>query len=82
MKKFIVTEEQLRGYIERKKDEKVFGSIMEDLHKNSKFLNEQVSIDKAHQTVIENYRIKNLLSPGVLKMLVEHGLVDEKGQII
>ena len=82
MAKYIVTEEQLKGYIERKRAQKVFGSILEDLHKNDKFLNEQISRDKAHQTVIESYRSKNLLSEGVIKLLVEHGLTDDKGQII
>ena len=36
MKRFIVTEAQLMEYIENKKAEKVFYSILERLHKNSK----------------------------------------------
>ena len=81
-KRYIVTEEQLKGYIERKKAEKTFCSIMEALHKNQEYLNEQISRTKAHQTVIEDFRSKNLLSEEVIKLLVEHGLTNDKGQII
>ena len=82
MKKFIVTKEQLKEYVENKKAEKIFHSILKDMNKNSKFLNENVSINKANQTVIENYKLKKLLSPKVTNMLIEYGLTDDNGQII
>ena len=82
MKKLIVTEEQLNEYGEYKKAKKVFNSILGDMNKNSRFLSEQISTDKANQTVIENYRRKNLLSPRVVKMLVEHGLTNKDAQIL
>lgn len=82
MKKFIVTKTQLSEYIENKKAEKIFHSILKDMNKNSKFLNENISINKANQTVIENYKLKKLLSPKVTNMLIEYGLTDDNGQII
>ena len=82
MKRFIVTEAQLMEYIENKKAEKVFYSILERLHKNSKFLSEHISLNKANQTVIESYKSEKLLSPKVTNMLVKHGLTNDKGQII
>lgn len=82
MKKIILTEQQLKDYIERKKAQKTFNSILTDMYNNSKNLNENISINKANQTIIENYRLKNLLTPDVLKMLNEYGLTNNKGQII
>ena len=82
MKKLIVTEEQLNEYVEHKKAKKTFNSILGDMNKNSRFLSEQISVEKANQTVIENYGRKKLLSPRVMKMLVEHGLTNEDGQIL
>jgi len=82
MKRFIVTKSQLIEYVQMKKAEKVFYEILESLHKNSKFLNEGVSMKKANQSVIEDYQRKNLISPLVNKMLIKHKIVDEKHEII
>ena len=82
MKIFIVTRAQLNEYIERKKAKKVFHSILERMNKNSKFLSKQISINKANQTVIESYKSRKLLSKKVSNILVEYGLIDDKGQII
>jgi hypothetical protein len=77
MKRIIVTEEQLREYVEKKKAEKIFNAILEDMHLNSKKLNENISITKANQTVVENYKRKKLLTPKVRKMLEEYNLFEE-----
>ena len=81
-KRIIVTKSQLHEYVERKKAEKTFCSIIESLHKNSQFLSEQVSLKKSNQSVIENYRRKKLLTPRVENLLREYGVLNENGQII
>jgi hypothetical protein len=82
MKRFIVTTKQLTEYVERKKADKVFYNIMESLHKNVKFLNEGVSHKKANQSVIDDYRRKNLITPRVNEMLIKSKIMDENGEII
>jgi hypothetical protein len=82
MKRFILTEAQLLEYVEIKKSEKIFYDILEDLHKNVKFLNENISCEKANRTVIENYRRKNLLTPRVTEMLIKNKIINEKSEII
>ena len=82
MKRFIVTKAQLNEYIERKKAEKTFWEIVESLHKNAKFLNESVSHEKANQSVIADYRRKNLITPRVNEMLVKHKIIEQKNEII
>ena len=59
MKRFIVTKAQLTEYVERKKAEKIFYDIVEGLYMNSKSLNENISHQKANQSVIDNYKRKN-----------------------
>jgi len=82
MKRIIVTEAQLREYVETKKSEKIFYDIVEDLHKNAKYLTENISREKADKTVIENYRRKNLLTTKVLEMLVKYKVIDEKQELV
>jgi len=82
MKRFLVTKAQLNEYIENKKAEKVFWEIVESLHKNTKFLNENVSRDKANQSVIKDFERKNLITPRVNEMLVKHNIIDQKSEII
>jgi hypothetical protein len=82
MKRFILTKEQLTEYFETKKAEKVFYEIMERLHKNVKFLNESVSPKKANQSVIDDYRRKNLITPRVSEMLIKSKIVNENYEII
>ncbi len=82
MKRFKVTKEQLNEFIENKKAERVFYSILESLHKNARFLNESVSHKKANQSVIDNYRRKNLISPKVQKMLIKNKIMDENYEIM
>jgi hypothetical protein len=82
MKRFILTEAQLKEYVEIKKSEKIFYDIVEDLHKNKKFLNENISREKANQTIIENYRRKNLLTSRVTEMLIKNKIINEKHEII
>ena len=82
MKKFIVTTKQLTEYVEGKKADKVFYSIMESLHKNVKFLNENVSQKKANQSVIDDYMRKDLITQRVAEMLVKNKITDESGQIL
>jgi len=82
MKKFIVTQVQLNEYVEKKKSEKIFYDILESLHKNVKFLNENVSHKKANQSVVEDYERKNLITPRVYEMLVKHKIINQKSEII
>lgn len=82
MRTYIVTKKQLNEYIEKKKTQKVFYEIMESLHTNVKMLNENVSHKKANQSVIDNYKRKNLMTPLVYEMLVKNKIIDKKHQII
>jgi hypothetical protein len=80
--KIIITKEQLAEFVEKKKAEKIFYNIVEDLHKNAKFLNENISHKKANQSVIEYYKKNNLITPRVYEMLVKHKIINEKYEII
>jgi len=82
MKRFIVTKEQLIEYVERKKAEKIFYSIVESMHMNVKLLNENVSHKKANQSVIDNFKRKKLITPRVQEMLIKHKIMNEKYEII
>ena len=82
MKRFLVKKAQLIEYVKRKKAEKVFYDIVESLHKNMKFLNENVSHKKANQSVIEDYRRKNLITPRVNEMLIKYKIIEQKDEII
>jgi hypothetical protein len=82
MKRFIVTKEQLNEYIEKKKSEKIFNQIIEDLNKNAKLLSENVSHSNANQSVINNYNRKNLITPRIQEMLIKKKIINEKYEII
>ena len=82
MKRFIVTKNQLIEYVQKKKSEKIFYDILESLHNNSKFLNENISNKKANQTIISDYVRKNLITQEVVEMLIKNKITDETGQII
>ncbi len=82
MKRFILTEQQLREYMESKKAEKVFYDILEQIHRNRKFLTENVSHKKANQSVIDKFMSKKLINQKVAEMLIKHKITDETGQII
>jgi len=82
MKKFIVKKEQLLEYIDRKKSDTIFYEILEQLHRNSKMLNENVSYVKANQSVIDNYKRKNLITPRVFNMLTKYKVINENYEII
>jgi len=82
MKKFIVTESQLREYVERKKAEKVFYDIVEQIHKNQKFLKENVSHKGANQSIIDKFKKKELITPKVHEMLIKFKIADENYEII
>lgn len=82
MRRFIVTKKQLNEYVEKKRAEKVFNLINEDLQKNAKFLNENISHKKVNQSVIDNYRRKNLITPKVYEMLVMNNVIDDNYKII
>jgi len=82
MKRFLVKKAQLIEYVKRKKAEKVFYDIVESLHKNMKFLNENVSHKKANQSVIEDYKRKNLITPRVNEMLIKYKIIKQKDEII
>lgn len=82
MRRFIVTEAQLNEYIERKKAEKTFWKIVESLHLNKKSLNENISYQKVNQSVVDNYRRKNLINSRVDEMLQKYCITNEKHEII
>lgn len=82
MKRIIVKKEHLVEFIDNKKAERVFYQIIEDMHKNVKFLNESVSHKKANQSIIDNYKRKNLITPKVYKMLVKHKIINENYEIM
>jgi hypothetical protein len=82
MKRFIVKKQQLVEYVEKKKTDKVYYDIMIDLHKNMKNLNENISLKKANQSVIDRYNIKGLITPRVNEMLIKYNIIDEKREII
>lgn len=79
--KIIVTKKQLSEYVEKKKSEKIFYNIIEDLHRNAKFLNEGISHKKANQSIIESYKRKNLITPKVYEMLTKHKIINENYEI-
>jgi hypothetical protein len=81
-KKYIITKKQLNEYVERKRTEKVFYDILLEMHKSGKFLNENVSRNKVNQTIINNYRRKELVTPQVYEMLVKYGVINENYEII
>jgi len=82
MKRFIVTKKQLNEYVEIKKAEKVFFDIVESLYKNTKFLHENVSVKKANQSIIDDFKRRNLITPAVQEMLVKYKIIDEKHKIM
>jgi cell division protein FtsB len=82
MKKFIVKKEQLVEYVEKKKAEKTFYDILEQLHLSTKMLNENVSHLKVNQSIIDNYRRKDLITPMVYEMLVTYKVINENYEIL
>ena len=82
IKRIIVTKNQLNEYFQRKKSQKIFEHILEDMYENSKKLNENISLDKANQSIIEYYKNKKLLTPKVIKLLKEHHLMSNNNQIL
>lgn len=82
MRRFILTEQQLREYVENKKAEKVFYDILEQIHRNQKFLNENVSHKKANQSVINRFKNKKLINQKVFEMLTKHKIITENYEII
>lgn len=82
MKRFILTEAQLMEYVEIKKAEKIFYDIVEQIHKNQKYLKEDVSIKGANQSVIDRFMSKKLINHRVAEMLQKYKITNETGQII
>ena len=82
MKRFILRQSQLDEYVEKKKSEKIFYDIVECLHKNTKFLNENISYKKVNQSIIEDYERKNLITPRVYEMLINNNIINENKEII
>lgn len=82
MKRFIVTEFQLKEFIKLKKAEKIFYNILEQIHRNEKFLNENISHKNANQSIIDDYKNKNIITPEVHELLMKHNILDDNYQII
>lgn len=81
MKRYILTKEQLREYVENKKAEKVFYSIVADFHRNKKFLNENIDHNKVNTAILNDYKRKSLLTPRVVEMLIKHKVISENHEI-
>lgn len=81
-RRIIVTENQLKNYVNYKKDNKVFYEIVEAIYRNNKNINENMSKRKINQTIIDYYDKIGLLTESVVKMLGEHGLTDKNNNII
>ena len=82
MKRFLVTKKQLIEYVEKKKAEKTFNAILTDMHNNSRYLSENVSVVKANKNVLKEYERKKMLTPKVKKMLEEYNLLNEKSTVL
>ena len=82
MKRIILTESQLREYVERKKAEKIYYDIVEQIHNNQRFLNENVSHKKANQSVIDRFVSKKLINNKVFEMLIKHKIMNENYEIL
>jgi len=82
MKTYIVKKEKINENVEKKKSDKVFYDIVERLHKNTKLLTENVSHKKANQSVVDDYKRKNLITPRVYEMLVSHKIISENYEIL
>lgn len=81
-KRIVVTESQLKEYVERKKAEMVLGSILDEMRRNSKLLGENISLKGANQSIIHKYKLNGTLTPQVIKLLKEYGVVGEDLQIL
>jgi len=82
MKRLVVTKKQLNEFIEIKKAEKIYYDILENIHNNMKFLNENISLKKANLSVIENFQRKGQITPRVYEMLIKHNIINDKYEII
>lgn len=82
MKRIIITKKQLNEYIEIKKSEKIFYEIANLMYNNIHFLNENISFKNANQTIINDYKRKNLITPKVYEMLIKHNIINENYEII
>jgi hypothetical protein len=71
MKTFIVRKEQIIEYVERKKSEKIFESIIVDIYNTNKLLNENISRNKASQDIINKYKKNKMITPRVEEMLIK-----------
>ena len=82
MKQFILTEAQLKEFIDYKKSEKVFYNILEKIYENKKHLNKNISHKKVNQSVINDFLNKKLITSKVNEMLIENKIINENYQII
>ena len=82
MKRFILTDAQLMEYVEIKKADKIFYDIVEQIHKNQKYLKENMSIRGANQSVIDSFNKKKLINTKVQEMLTKFRITDEKCEIM
>lgn len=79
---FIVKKSQLLEYVERKRARRVYESIMVEIHNNSKYLNENVSLKNVNQNVIDNYNRKKMITPRVFQMLKENKIISNNYEIL
>lgn len=81
-KKYIITKKQLKEYVEKKRAENVFYDILLEMYNSGKFLNENFSSKKVNQTIINNYKRKELITPRVHEMLIKYNVINENYEII
>jgi hypothetical protein len=82
MKRFIVTEEQLNDFIERKKSKKIYEEILLKINRNMKFLTESISQENINQNIIDDYKRKNKITPYVFELLINNKIIDDSYKII
>ena len=82
MKRFKIKKSTLVEYVQHKKSEKIFYEIIEQLHKNSKYLNENISLRNANQSVIDHYKNKNLINSTISDSLIKHNIINDNMKII
>ena len=82
MKRYIITEAQLKEYVEKKRAEKTFSEIWDSLYKNTKFLKENVSLKKANQSIINSFNNDGKLTPKVCELLIKRKIINENNEII
>ena len=68
-KRFIVTKNQIREYVRRRRDTQTLYEIVLKVYDSRKHLNENFSQEKFNRTVLNTYKEKGLLSESLIEQL-------------